>query len=78
MARIQADSGTLPSTMAQQFFVIGSALAGGLAGILISRELAKVQDVPLPLVVGTTIVSAIFTLGAGIYLAQKAGQNVGY
>lgn len=74
MARIQADSGTLPSTMAQQFFVIGSALAGGLAGIVISRELAKVQQVPLSLVVTTTLVSAIFTLGAGIHLARHAGQ----
>jgi len=60
--------------VALQAFTIGSALAGGLAGIILSRELAGVQDVPVPLLAGATIVSVFFTLGAGLYLAKKVRE----
>lgn len=61
-------------TVALQIFTIGSALAGGLTGIILARELAGVEDVPTPLVAGATIVSVLFTLGAGLYLAKKVRE----
>lgn len=62
----------VPTTIAQQVFVIGSGIAGGLAGFIIAKELSGVEDVPVSLVAGVTLISALATLGAGIYLAQKA------
>jgi heterodisulfide reductase subunit A-like polyferredoxin len=59
-------------TVAQQIFVIGSGIAGGLAGFALAKEFTNVKDVSTPLVIGTTIVSIFFTLGAGFYLARKA------
>ncbi len=65
---------TVPPTIAQQVFVIGSGIAGGLAGFIMAKELTGVEDVPVNLVAGVTIVSVIATLGAGIYLAKKAKE----
>jgi heterodisulfide reductase subunit A-like polyferredoxin len=62
-------------TIAQQIFVIGSGIAGGAAGLALAKGLAKVKEVPTSLVVGATIVSVIFTLGAGIYIAEKAKEG---
>lgn len=65
----------VPTTIAQQVFVIGSGIAGGLAGFIIAKELTGVKDVPVSLVAGVTLISALATLGAGIYLAQKAKEQ---
>jgi hypothetical protein len=61
-------------TLAQQIFTIGSAVAGGLAGIVVAKEFVGVKDVPVSLVAGATLVSVIFTLGAGLYLARKVHE----
>jgi len=74
MALIAEDNGRVPPTIAQQVFTIGSAIAGGLAGMVLARELADVENVPVSLVAGTTIVSALFTIGAGLYLAKKVRE----
>ena len=57
-------------TVAQQIFTVGSAVAGGLAGFLLAKKLAKVPDVSMRLVAGTTIISIIATFGAAVYLVR--------
>jgi len=57
-------------TIAQQIFLVGSAIAGGLSGFLLAKHLAKVPDVSFPLVAGTTLVSIIATYGAAQYLVR--------
>jgi len=74
MARILQTDRVAP-TIAQQMFVIGSGISGALAGLLLAREFTGIKDVSLPLVVGTTTVSVLFTIGAGIYLARKAKEG---
>jgi hypothetical protein len=76
MVRIIEAPSRVPPTVAQQFFVIGSGLAGGLAGILLARNLTTVKDVSVSDVIIATIISAVFTLGAGIYLGRKAREGV--
>jgi len=65
---------TIPVTIAQQIFMIGSGIAGGLAGFVLARELSDVREVRTPTVVITTAISALFTIGAGILLARKAKE----
>lgn len=67
-------STTLPPTVGQQVFTIGSAVAGGLAGIIVARKFADVETVPTNYVVAATVVSALFTLGAAAYLANKVTE----
>jgi len=62
--------GRVPPTVAQQVFILGSGIAGGLAGFLLARHLAKVEDVSMPLVFGTTLVSVVATFGAALYLVK--------
>lgn len=64
------EDGRVAPTVAQQVFILGSGIAGGLAGFLLARHLSKVQDVSLPLVAGTTLVSVIATFGAALYLVR--------
>ena len=66
---IQAPERVAP-TVAQQVFILGSGIAGGLAGFLLAKHLAKVPDVSLPLVAGTTLVSIVATFGAALYLVK--------
>jgi hypothetical protein len=75
MLRSTGVSYNLTPTMAQQIFVIGSGIAGGVAGICIARGFAGVKNVPGYLVALATIVSFAFTLGAGLYLAEKAKEG---
>ena len=56
--------------IAQQIFTIGSAIAGGLAGLVLARSLSNVEKVPMAPLVGATVVSAIFTFGAAILLTR--------
>jgi len=63
------------STVAQQIFVIGSGIAGGLAGFALAKEFAGIKDVPFRNVAGATLVSVLFTLGAGILLARSTRQE---
>lgn len=65
---------TLPSNIAQQVFVLGSGLAGAAAGMVLARSFSGVAAVPKSTVIGATIVSVVFTLGAGLYLAKKAKE----
>lgn len=67
---------SLPPTVAQQVFIIGSGIAGALTGLVIARGFAGIKEVPTPLVVATTVVSIFFTVGAGLYLAKKAKEGV--
>lgn len=69
MIVIQAPERIAP-TVAQQVFILGSGIAGGLAGFLLAKHLAKVPDVSMPLVAGTTIVSVVATFGAALYLVK--------
>ena len=69
MIVIQAPERVAP-TVAQQIFILGSGIAGGLAGFLLAKHLAKVPDVSMPLVAGTTIVSVVATFGAALYLVK--------
>lgn len=64
------EDGRVAPTVAQQVFILGSGIAGGLAGFLLARHLSKVKDVSLPLVAGTTIVSVVATFGAALYLVK--------
>ena len=57
--------------IAQQIFTIGSAIAGGVAGYVLARELAHVKTVPRDRVITATIVSSVFTLGAAVLLARS-------
>lgn len=57
-------------TVAQQIFVIGSAVAGILGGIVLANKLAKVPNVSMKQVVGATAISIIFTFGAALTLAN--------
>jgi hypothetical protein len=75
MAAITQVPTSVPTTIAQQMFVIGSGIAGGLAGFLLAKELAPVKNVSVPLVAGTTLVSIFFRVGAGLYLARKAKEG---
>jgi hypothetical protein len=77
MALIVEAPSRVPPTVAQQIFTIGSAIAGGLAGIVVARKFAKVQDVPTSQVAGATLISVLFTLGAGLYLAKQGGYPNG-
>lgn len=61
----------VPPTVAQQIFVIGSGVAGGLAGVHLARELAKVKDVPMAPLVIATLASIFFTFGAAVYLTRN-------
>jgi len=74
MALVISAPETVAPTVAQQIFVIGSGIAGGLAGFRLAKEFAGVKDVPVPLVAGATLVSIIFTLGAGLVLARKVHE----
>lgn len=55
---------TLPPTLAQQVFTIGSGVAGGLAGVLLARRLIAADEVPTGQVALAVIVSAVATVGA--------------
>lgn len=56
--------------MAQQFFTIGSGLAGGLAGFLLARKLSDSQSVNVPSLLAATFVSAAATFSS-IYLIKS-------
>lgn len=75
MARIMEIPGRVPPTIAQQVFTIGSAIAGGVGGIVLARNLTKVRDVPVDYVAATTMVSVIFTFGAAMALARMATKE---
>jgi len=75
MVRITEAPSRVPPTVAQQIFVIGSGIAGGLGGIALARNLTGVKDVSVKYVAGATIISVIFTLGAAIYLGRKAREE---
>ena len=65
----------LTPTIAQQIFVIASGIAGGLAGIWVARGFSGVRTVPSSVVGVASILSFVGTLGAGIYLANKAKEG---
>lgn len=56
-------------------FTLGSAIAGGLAGIITARALANTPSVKLNTIVGATALSAIFTVGAAMIIATQAGKE---
>lgn len=74
MALVISAPSRIPPTVAQQIFTIGSALAGGAAGILLARRFVGVEYVPMKHVAAATIISIVFTLGAGLYLAKKVRE----
>jgi hypothetical protein len=64
----------VPATVAQQMFVIGSGIAGGLGGFILARKFSRIQEVSVPMVALTTIVSIAATLGAALYLGQVSKE----
>ena len=64
----------LPAPVAQQVFVIGSGIAGGLAGFYLAKRFIGIQEVSFPSVIGATLVSAIFTFGAAAMLAKSVEE----
>lgn len=66
-------SGYVPPTVAQQIFVIGSGIAGGLAGFHLAQKWAKVESVPTGPLVIATLVSIFFTLGSAVLLTKDLG-----
>lgn len=76
MAVVTQTSSVVAPTIAQQIFVIGSGVAGGVAGYVLAKEFsqANIREVPTPLVISTTLLSVLFTIGAGVYLARKAKE----
>ena len=71
MPRIYAEDGFIAPTIAQQIFTIGSAVAGGAAGLVLANSLAKVPKVSSEKVAFATTVSVLFTLGAALVLAKS-------
>jgi len=71
MTRIVEAPQKVSPTVAQQVFTVGSAIAGGLAGFVLAKNLAGVKEVPVPPLVVATLVSAIFTFGAAVMLARS-------
>lgn len=69
MARVQES--LIPVTEAQQMFVIGSGIAGGVAGWLVAKGFTGIDRVPVSTVVATTVVSVLFTVGAAVVLVKK-------
>ena len=63
----------VPATVAQQVFVIGSGIAGGLAGFKLAQKFSQVEDVPVPPLAIATLVSIAFTFGAAVWLANRTG-----
>jgi len=66
---------TVPAPVAQQVFVIGSGIAGGVAGFILAREFVGAEEVPLSHVVAATTVSAIFTFGAALILGKAVSKE---
>jgi len=67
---------TLPPTVGQQFFVIGTGIAAGVAGLILAKKLVGVTRVPTSAVIFATGFSALALLGAGVYIAKKAKESV--
>ena len=59
---------TLPPTLAQQVFTIGSGVAGGLAGVVLARKLIEAEEVPTSQVVFAALFSAAATVGAVAFI----------
>lgn len=59
----------LTPTLAQQVYVIGSGIAGGLAGFILAARLAGARSVPIPSLLLATLVSGAATFGS-VYLIQ--------
>ncbi len=66
---------TVPPTIAQQVFTIGSGIAGGLAGFMLARELVGVKEVPASTLAVATLVSAAFTFGAAYFLGKAVKKE---
>ena len=61
----------VPATIAQEIFVIGSGIAGGLAGFSLAQKFSKVQDVPVVPLAIATLISIAFTFGAAVWLGNR-------
>jgi aspartate oxidase len=63
---------TVPPTVAQQIFVIGSGIAGGMAGLYLAQKLSRVENVRTGPLALATLASILFTVGGAIYLAKHS------
>jgi hypothetical protein len=61
---------TVSPTMAQQIFVLGSGLAGGLGGFLLAQKLSKTEAVPTGPLAIATLTSIFFTVAGAIFLTK--------
>jgi len=60
---------TIAPTIAQQTYTIASGVAGGLAGLILAKNLAGSQEVATSRVVAAALLSATATFGA-VFLIQ--------
>jgi hypothetical protein len=63
--------GTVAPTIAQQTFTIASGVAGGLAGLVLAKNLAGSQEVSTGRVVAAALISATATFGAVLIIQPK-------
>ena len=77
MIQVSITPATLAPTVGQQFFVIGSGIAAGIAGLILAKELVGVTRIPTSAVIFATGFSAFALLGAGVYIAKKAKEAYG-
>lgn len=71
---IEAPSQVAPS-VAQQIFIVGSAVASILGGIYLANKLATAPTVSMSHVAGATAISAIFTFFAALTLGNVAASE---
>jgi hypothetical protein len=74
MLKILEAPDTVSPTIAQQMFVIGSGIAGGLGGIVLARKFTNVREVKVPVVAVATLVSIVATVGTAVWLSRSAEE----
>lgn len=64
----------IPASIGQQVFVISSALAGGLAGLMLASRLANTREVSTRAIVLASSISAVATIGSVFIITSTLEQ----